>query len=213
MILPKAILVAPIYGCINVHASVLPRWRGAAPIQRAIEAGDAESGVTIMQMAEGLDTGDMLRIAKVPISPVETSASLSKRLSVVGATALKLTLRDITLGVLAPVAQDEKLATYAKKLTKAEAAIDWAQAAKLIWCKVRAFNPWPVAFFEHKGERVRVWSAEVVTTCHKEEPGTVLEADKRGIVIACGSNALRITELQLPGGKCMPAINAKQHFV
>lgn len=211
LILPKPVLNTPPLGCINVHGSILPRWRGAAPIQRAIWAGDAISGVTIMQMDEGLDTGAMLHTATLPIAADETSASLYDKLATLGPKALVDVLND--LDSVVATEQDDSQATYAKKLSKEEAQLDWQQPAEQLARNVRAFNPWPVAWCDIAGEKVKVWAASVCANSNGKAPGTVLQADKHGIVIACGEQALCITSLQLPGKKPLPAadvINARK---
>ena len=201
LLLPKAILDAPRLGCLNVHGSILPRWRGAAPIQRAIWAGDTETGVTIMQMDEGLDTGDMLHISRCPIDATETSASLYNKLADLGPSALINTISQLTNGEITPQAQDDELANYAKKLSKEEANIDWSMDATQIERNIRSFNPWPVCFTQMGENTVKVYQANVV---EKTGPaGSVLQSDKHGIVIACGTNALNITQVQPQGKKPM----------
>ncbi|KZN44298.1 methionyl-tRNA formyltransferase [Pseudoalteromonas luteoviolacea] len=201
LLLPKAILDTPKLGCLNVHGSILPRWRGAAPIQRSIWAGDNETGVTIMQMDEGLDTGDMLHIATCPIDSKETSASLYAKLAELGPSALVETLDKLAAGKIIPQKQDDALSNYAKKLSKQEAEIDWKMSAEQIERNIRAFNPWPMCFTQMQSQTVKIWQAEVVT--QTGEPGTVLEASKQGIIIACGEGALQINELQPQGKKPM----------
>ncbi len=201
LLLPKAILETPRLGCLNVHGSILPRWRGAAPIQRAIWAGDKESGVTIMQMDVGLDTGDMLTIARCPIANDETSASLYDKLAELGPQALLETLAELENIQAEP--QDDGQANYAKKLSKEEAEIDWHMDAAQIERNIRAFNPWPVCYTEMAGNQVKIWQAEVVSLTG--QPGTVLDADKTGITVATGEGALRITQLQPQGKKPMSA--------
>lgn len=203
LLLPKAVLEAPKLGCINVHGSVLPKWRGAAPIQRAIWAGDKVSGVTIMQMDEGLDTGDMLLIDETPIASDETSHSLYEKLAQSGPKALLTALERISQNSIHPVVQDDSQASYAKKLSKAEAQIDWQQSADFIERCVRAFNPWPISYFVHQGANIKVWQAEVVPLNDQVTPGTILSADKEGIVVTTGKNALRLMSLQLPGKKAL----------
>lgn len=203
LLLPKAVLDTPRLGCINVHASLLPRWRGAAPIQRAIEAGDAETGVTIMQMDIGLDTGDILIKANTPIDQHDTAASLHDRLAELGKPALLKALELLAEGEARPKVQDNSLANYASKLSKEEALIHWQQPATEIDRKVRAFNPFPVATTDVGGQRVRIWAAEPQTD--NGTPGKVLRADNSGIVVGCGKGSLCITELQLPGKKRLTA--------
>ncbi|KZN35921.1 methionyl-tRNA formyltransferase [Pseudoalteromonas luteoviolacea S2607] len=203
LLLPKAILDTPKLGCLNVHGSILPRWRGAAPIQRSIWAGDNKTGVTIMQMDEGLDTGDMLHIATCPIDSKETSASLYAKLADLGPSALVETLDKLAADEITPQKQDDALSNYAKKLSKQEAEIDWQMSAEQIERNIRAFNPWPMCFTQMQSQTVKVWQAEVVA--QTGEPGTVLEASKHGIIIACGEGALQINELQPQGKKPMTA--------
>ena len=201
LLLPKAILEAPRLGCLNVHGSILPRWRGAAPIQRAIWAGDDETGVTIMQMDEGLDTGDMLHISRCPIDATETSASLYTKLAELGPTALIETIAKLANGELTAQVQDDELANYAKKLSKDEANIDWSMDATQIERNIRAFNPWPVCFTQMSENTVKIYQADVVE--QQGTPGTILNSDKHGIVVACGTHALKITQLQPQGKKPM----------
>lgn len=204
LLLPEAVLNIPRYGCLNIHASLLPRWRGAAPIQRAILAGDKETGITIMQMDVGLDTGDMLLKTHCPIEPGESAGSLHDRLAKLGAKALLDVLKDVP-DQLQPEVQDDALACYARKLDKAEARIDWQQPATQIARQVMAFNPWPVAQTQLGDKVLRVWQAIALDTPSDKKPGTVLKADKSGFDIACGEGCLHITLLQLPGGKAMDA--------
>ena len=211
LILPPAVLNAPRLGCINVHGSILPKWRGAAPIQRSIWAGDAETGVTIMQMDEGLDTGDMLHIATLPITPEDTSTTLYEKLAELGPQALVEVVNEFDR--YTPTKQDDSQATYAKKLSKEEALINWADDAEQIERNIRAFNPWPVAWMQVEDQNVKVWSANVVPLNKDVTPGTVIGANKEGITIATGRDALCITSLQIPGKKALPAsdvINARQ---
>jgi len=212
LILPKAVLDAPRLGCLNVHGSILPKWRGAAPIQRAIWAGDDETGVTIMQMDEGLDTGDMLHIATLPISETDTSASLYEKLAELGPMALLEVVNAID--TMTPMKQNDDEASYAKKLSKEEAFIQWNDSAEQIARNVRAFNPWPVAWTTIENQNIKIWAADVVKNpSPSAAPGTVLHADKQGIVITTGSEALCIKNLQLPGKKAQPAadvVNARK---
>lgn len=201
LILPKPILEAFPKGCINIHASLLPRWRGAAPIQRAVEAGDVLSGVTIMQMAEGLDTGDMLLKGEVEITPEMTGGALHDRLSELGAQLIVEALRDIDK--LAPQKQDDSQSCYAPKIDKAEAKLDFAQPAEVLERKIRAFNPYPAAYFEYNGERFKVFEAEVLADNAGMCPGSVVPNDS-GLLIECGQGMLFVTRIQRQGKKAMP---------
>ena len=203
LILPKAVLDTPRLGCLNVHGSLLPRWRGAAPIQRAIWAGDAETGVTIMQMDVGLDTGAMIRKVSCPIAADETSTSLYDKLAGLGPQALVDTLNAMATGDTAAEQQDDSLANYAQKLSKEEARIDWSMEAVAIERCIRAFNPWPISWFEVAGQTIKVWQAEVVDSNHGQPAGTLLKADKQGIDVATGKGVLRLLTLQPPGKKAM----------
>lgn len=204
LILPKAVLDTPPLGCINVHGSLLPRWRGAAPIQRAIWAGDDETGVTIMQMDVGLDTGAMIRKVNCPIAADDTSASLYDKLAELGPQALVDTINAMAAGETAADAQDDALANYAEKLSKEEARIDWSMDAVTIERCIRAFNPWPISWFEVADQTIKVWQAKVIASEHGQQPGTLLNADKQGIDIATGQGILRLLTLQPPGKKAMP---------
>lgn len=204
LILPSGILNAPKLGCLNVHGSLLPKWRGAAPIQRSLWAGDSETGVTVMQMDEGLDTGAMLLKHSLAISKDDTSATLYQKLAEMGPTALLETLDSLT--ELQPQIQDDKLASYAKKLSKEEAKIDWHLSAEQIERNIRAFNPWPVAFFTRNNANIKVYASEVViSNSATTPPGEIIKSDKQGILVATGNNSLLITKLQLPGKKPMLA--------
>ncbi|UCA11439.1 methionyl-tRNA formyltransferase [Aeromonas enteropelogenes] len=203
LILPKAVLDTPRLGCINVHGSLLPRWRGAAPIQRAIWAGDAETGVTIMQMDVGLDTGAMIRKVSCPIAADETSTSLYDKLAKLGPQALVDTVDVMAAGNTTAEPQDDALANYAQKLSKEEARIDWTMDAVAIERSIRAFNPWPISWCEVAGQTIKVWQAEVIEHEHGQSAGTLLKADKQGIDIATGKDVLRLLTLQPPGKKAM----------
>jgi methionyl-tRNA formyltransferase len=206
LILPRKVLAIPRLGCWNVHASLLPRWRGAAPIQRAILAGDAETGVDLMRMEAGLDTGPVLLEKRTPIHPGDTGGTLHDRLAVLGAEALAEGLRRTLAGeVLAAVPQPVEGATYAHKLDKAEARLDFARPAVELERAVRAFDPWPVAEGALAGEHVRIWAAQAIDRQHGAMPGTVLAAGRDGIDLACGEGILRITALQRAGGKRISA--------
>lgn len=206
LLLPEAVLTTPPLGCLNIHASLLPRWRGAAPIQRAILAGDSETGVTIMQMDMGLDTGDMLYKLATPIVAGESSQPLHDRLAAIGAEALLTTLDQLQHGEAHPEPQDESQANYARKLTKEEATIDWQQSAAQIARQVAAFNPWPVAQTRYQTETLRIWEALPIASNDTAAAGQVIAATKSGIDVACGEGVLRIGRLQLPGGRPLTAV-------
>jgi len=193
------VLDIPRLGCINSHASLLPRWRGAAPIQRAVEAGDAQSGVTVMRMEAGLDTGPMLLKVTTPISAEDTGGTLHDRLAELGPPAVVKAIAGLAAGTLIDEVQDDTLATYAHKLNKDEARIDWARPADELERLVRAFNPWPICHSTLSGEALKVLAAEVAEG--QGAPGEILSASKEGLIVACGQSALRLTRLQLPGGK------------
>ncbi|MDT3554752.1 methionyl-tRNA formyltransferase [Stenotrophomonas maltophilia group sp. msm1] len=214
LILPKAVLAIPTHGCWNVHASLLPRWRGAAPIQRAIQAGDAKTGVCLMQMEAGLDTGPVLLHQELPIAATDTGGQLHDKLAELGAQVLSDGLGLLRAGIK-PIArpQPEQGVTYAHKLDKAEARLDWAQDAGALARTVRAFNPWPIAEATLAGERVRIHGAVALEADHGQAPGTVLAAGRDGIDIACAQGALRLRVLQREGGKAITAadyLNARR---
>ena len=215
LLLPQSVLDIPVHGCWNVHASLLPRWRGAAPIQRAIEAGDNRTGVCLMQMEKGLDTGPVLLAQAIDIGPTETGGQLHDRLSELGARVLSDALGLLRATIqLPPHPQPEEGATYARKLDKAEARLDWAQPARVLANKVRAFNPWPMAEAMLAGERVRIHGAVALDEAHGMEPGQVLRSGRDGIDIACGDGVLRIRVLQRDGGKAITAadyLNARRN--
>ncbi len=214
LILPKAVLAIPTHGCWNVHASLLPRWRGAAPIQRAIEAGDAETGVCLMQMEAGLDTGPVLLRQHTPISDTDTGGQLHDRLAQMGAQVLSDGLGLLRAGLKpVPQVQPEAGVTYAHKLDKAEARLDWSRDAAALARTVRAFNPWPVAEASLAGERVRIHGAVAIADNLGKAPGTVIGASREGIDIACGEGALRLRVVQREGGKAITAadyLNARR---
>ncbi|MCC8995173.1 MAG: methionyl-tRNA formyltransferase [Candidatus Contendobacter sp.] len=213
LILPPAVLAIPRLGCVNIHASLLPRWRGAAPIQRAILAGDAKTGVCLMQMEAGLDTGPVYVRAAIPIERSTTGGELHDRLAALGAATLQAALSDLLAGRLTPEPQDDAGATYAAKLDKAEAELDWSHPAPDLERQVLAFNPYPVAQTRLAEFTLRVWRAVADPESSTAPPGTVLSEGPEGIVVAAGSGRLRLTEVQLPGGKPLAAaafLNARQ---
>ena len=212
LILPQWTLDAPRLGCLNIHASLLPRWRGAAPIHRAIEAGDAQTGVVIMQMEAGLDTGDMLLSDVLNIASDDTTASLHDRLAEMGGALVVRALADAQRGQLQPVKQQEAGITYAHKIEKTEAAVDWQQPATVIGRRVRAFNPFPAAAAQLGTDVIKLWRASVENTAHDQAPGTVLSADAQGVRVACGEGVLCVTELQRAGGKRLNAADFLHGF-
>jgi methionyl-tRNA formyltransferase len=212
-ILPPAALAAPRLGCINIHASLLPRWRGAAPIQRALLAGDLSTGITIMRMEAGLDTGPMLAARALDIGRRDTAKTLHDALALLGAELIAETLDALRDGRIRAVAQPALGVTYAEKISKSEALIHWSEDAASIWRQVRAFNPWPIAETRLSGEQLRIWDAELLDPQRQDHsnagqgsaPGTVLGASPDGIDVACGHGALRVLRLQLAGRKPLPA--------
>ncbi|GKW11308.1 methionyl-tRNA formyltransferase [Pectobacterium carotovorum subsp. carotovorum] len=203
LILPQPVLSMPRLGCINVHGSLLPLWRGAAPIQRALWAGDSETGVTIMQMDVGLDTGAMLHKISCPILPQDTSATLYDKLAELGPRGLLETLEQLATSNIVAEAQNDALATYAEKLSKEEARLNWQLSAEQLERCIRAFNPWPVSYFSVDEQPIKVWKAEVIAKAHDSQPGTIIQADKQGIQVATAAGILNIQELQPAGKKVM----------
>ncbi|OJS98713.1 methionyl-tRNA formyltransferase [Marinobacter nauticus] len=201
LILPKAVLDIPTHGCLNIHASLLPRWRGAAPIQRAIAAGDAETGITIMQMDEGLDTGDMLLKTSTPIHADDTGGSLHDRLADMGGKAIVEALVQLANSELAPEPQNDADANYAHKLSKEEGHIDWSRSAIEIERLIRAFNPWPGIFTDLGEQRIRLHQASALDQSSDKLPGTVISREREGVEVACGTGTLKVTSVQLPGSK------------
>lgn len=216
LILPQAVLDMPRLGCINSHASLLPRWRGAAPIQRAIEAGDDVTGVTVMQMEAGLDTGPMLHKVSTPITAQDTGGSLHDRLAELGSAAVLEVLQQLAEGTMQAEKQDDSLANYAHKLSKAEAKLNWQQSATELDQQIRAFNPWPVSHSQLNGQVIKVHAAEpVLENNTSAAPGTILAAEREGLVVACGEGALRLTQVQLPNARAMSVadvLNSKQEL-
>lgn len=205
LILPQAVLDIPVHGCINVHVSLLPRWRGAAPIQHAILAGDQESGVTIMQMDAGLDTGPILLQQGCPITASETSGTLHDKLAELGADNLIKTLSLLVDDKLSPQPQTNEHASYANKINKADAQIKWQQTAKAIDCAIRAYNPWPIAYTHHHDSVIRIWQAQLSATKNTEQkPGTIVAMNKQQLEVQTGDGILTITKIQLPGAKALP---------
>ncbi|AOJ03340.1 MULTISPECIES: methionyl-tRNA formyltransferase [Burkholderia] len=206
LLLPQEVLDLPRHGCINIHASLLPRWRGAAPIHRAIEAGDAETGVTLMQMDAGLDTGAMLHDARVEIAPDDTTVTLHDKLAAAGAHLIVDALAELEReGLLAATPQPADGVTYAEKIGKHEAALDWRKPAAALARQVRAFDPFPGGAGTLDSTTLKLWAAEAVAAPGGGAPGTIIDAGPDGVVIACGEGALRVTQLQKPGGKRLPA--------
>jgi methionyl-tRNA formyltransferase len=213
LILPRSVLDIPRRGCINIHASLLPRWRGAAPIHRAVEAGDERTGVTIMQMEEGLDTGPMLLIESLPIADDETTGSLHDKLAALGGKMIVEALRKLEQGTLTATPQPQDGANYAAKISKEEAALDFTLPADVLARKIRAFNPFPGASAMFNGTAVKLWRAEALPSTGDRNSGQVLAADaQHGVQVACGSGVLRLTELQKPGGKRLPAAEFLKGF-
>ncbi|WP_373332174.1 methionyl-tRNA formyltransferase [Thiopseudomonas alkaliphila] len=216
LILPQAVLDMPRLGCINSHASLLPRWRGAAPIQRAIEAGDDVTGVTVMQMEAGLDTGPMLHKVSTAITAQDTGGSLHDRLAELGSVAVLEVLQQLAEGTMQAEKQDDSLANYAHKLSKAEAKLNWQQSATELDQQIRAFNPWPVSHSQLNGQVIKVHAAEpVLENNTAAAPGTILAAEREGLVVACGEGALRLTRIQLPNARAMSVtdvLNSKQEL-
>ena len=210
LILPRSVLDIPRHGCINIHASLLPRWRGAAPIHRAIEAGDAETGVTIMQMDAGLDTGDMLLVERLQVAAGDTTATLHDRLAVLGGRLIVEALEMAACGGLPRTPQPAEGVTYAHKIDKAEAQLDWAQPAAVLERRLRAFDPFPGATASLAGEPLKLWRGQVLAGAAAEVPGTVLAASPQGLDVATGDGVLRLTELQRPGGKRLAAAQVLQ---
>ncbi len=212
LILPQWVLDAPRLGCINIHASLLPRWRGAAPIHRAIEAGDTETGVTLMQMDAGLDTGDMLQVERLPIDATDTTATLHDKLADLGARMVVEALPRAAAGALVRTPQPEAGITYAHKIEKSEAEVDWSLPAPAIERRLRAFDPFPGASSHVQGETVKLWRAQCETASSSAPAGTLLAADDTGVLVACGEGALRLTQLQRAGGKRLPAADFLRGF-
>lgn len=206
LLLPPTVLAIPCLGCLNIHASLLPRWRGAAPIQRAILAGDPETGITIMQMDKGLDTGGMLLRTVLPIADDDTAQTLHDKLAVLGASCIVTALQWLEHGTLQAQPQDDSAATYAAKLSKAEGWLDWHKSAAELARAVRAYNPFPVAQARLLAETWRIWEAQAVQRS-EGSPGEILQADKEGILVRCGEGALLLKEIQKAGGKRLPALS------
>lgn len=216
LILPKVVLDTPKLGCINVHGSILPKWRGAAPIQRAVLTGDAQTGVTIMQMDIGLDTGDMLLIETCDIESSDTSGSVYEKLQQLGPKALVTAVNKIANNDIVAIKQDDNEATYAHKLTKEEAIINWSDSAEQIERNIRGYQPWPVATTQLAENTIKIWQANVINESTDAAPGTILSADKNGISVATGNGILNILQLQPPGKKPMSAsdfVNGRGEWV
>lgn len=205
LILPQAVLDIPLRGCINIHGSILPRWRGAAPIQHAILAGDTETGITTMQMNAGLDTGDILKIYPCAILPTDTTGELFSRLTALSQTAILDTLSELAAGKIVATPQNDAFATYAHKIDKQDAKIDWNLSAMEIDRRIRAYNPWPVAFTNLIDQTVRIWRSEISATATTKTPGSIIAIDPQGIEVATGVGTLRILQLQFPGKKVLTA--------
>ena len=208
LILPEAVLTIPRFGCLNIHGSILPKWRGAAPIQRALLAGEIETGITIMQMDKGLDTGNMLLKNRLRIENSDTSKTLHDKLSILGASSILQTLNLLQKNQLTPEIQDETQATYAHKLTKEEAKINWNNGAKTICLNIRGYHPWPVAHTQLNNKTVRIWFAEPKIDSSSHTVGTIIKTDKLGILVKAVDSAVNITQLQFPGGKILSANDA-----
>ena len=205
LLLPQWVLDLPRLGCLNIHASLLPRWRGAAPIHRAIEAGDAHTGVTIMQMDAGLDTGAMCLVERLPIAPDDTTASLHDKLAALGAEMIVQALTQAQTAPLPQTPQPLDGITYAHKIAKDEAWLDWSHSAQALERKIRAFTPFPGGAAQYHGETLKIWQAHAQAQAHNAPPGQVLAADAHGVVVACGSGVLCLTQLQRAGGKRLAA--------
>ncbi|MFL9880037.1 methionyl-tRNA formyltransferase [Herbaspirillum rhizosphaerae] len=213
LILPRSVLDIPRLGCLNIHGSLLPRWRGAAPIHRAIEAGDSETGITIMQMEEGLDTGPMLLMEALPITDTDTTGSLHDKLAALGAKMIVDAIQKLEQGELPATPQPDEGANYAAKISKEEAALDFNQSADGLARKIRAFNPFPGASAQFGGVTVKLWQAQVIDEKTAAAPGSILAANAHdGVKVACGAGVLHITELQKPGGKRLPAAEFLKGF-
>jgi methionyl-tRNA formyltransferase len=204
LILPQVVLDTPRLGCINVHGSLLPKWRGAAPIQRAVEAGDKETGICIMQMDAGLDTGPVISVARCAIEDSDTSGSIYQKLSELGAPTLLVALEKMASGVAVAEQQDDSQSTYARKIDKSEALIDWSMSAQEISRRVRAFNPFPATFSHIGGDRVKIWGASATDKQSNNSAGAIIHADAEGILVQTGRGQLLITEIQLAGKSKMP---------